>query len=121
MSRFAWIAVLIVLGIAFYNHFQGDDAEEGSPEEKRAEVEEVLLKRGAIPPLPEGCRAASEAADNALYGAANHRVSFAQRNRAVRIFQSCLRDEGFSDQQVDGALAEKIEKIKGYLKVDEQG
>jgi len=121
MSRFAWIIILIALGIAFYNHFQGDAANEGSTEVTRIRVDEAVRHDGESPPIPESCEAASKTAENAMYGAAEHQVSFAQRNRAVRIFQSCLREEGLTDRQVQRAMAAKEEKVRRYLEMDKRG
>jgi hypothetical protein len=59
--------------------------------------------------------------ENAIYGAASGRVSFAQRNLAYRKFQSCLRDAGFSDHQIKGTVTEIEERVKRYLKQDGAG
>jgi hypothetical protein len=121
MSRFAWVVLLIVLGIAFYHHFYGDADEEDNTAEIAREAERAVIADVNAPPVPESCQGEANAAENALYGAANHRVSFAQRNRALRQFQACLRNEGFSDDQVEAATAAKKEKVRRYLKMDQGG
>lgn len=121
MSRFAWILVLIVLGIAFYQHFYGDADEEDNTAELAKEADREVIAEVNAPPVPESCQSEAKAAENALYGAANHQVSFAQRNRALRQFQACLRNEGFSDDQVEAATTAKKKKVKRYLKMDQGG
>jgi hypothetical protein len=121
MSRFAWIVLLIVLGIAFYHHFYGSAEREETTAEVAGEAEKEPISAESASPVPENCRGEAEAAENALYGAANHQVSFAQRNRTLRKFQACLRDEGFSDEQVEAVMTAKKEKVKRYLKMDQGG
>jgi len=127
MGRFAWIVIVIVLAIAFYNHFYGErnakEDDRGSQRHSEARHPEERRVPDALesPPIPDECQADASTAENAMYGAQNHQVSFAQRNRAVRKFQSCLRDQGFSDQEVEAALEARKEKVRRYLKMDAGG
>jgi len=41
MSRLAWIAILVVLGIAFCNHFQGDADKEGFLRSERSLIQTI--------------------------------------------------------------------------------
>lgn len=127
MGRFAWIVIIIVLAVAFYNHFYGERADkDGDRDSQRQSAERHSDEKrvsGTIesPPIPDECQSDASTAENAMYGAQNHQVSFAQRNRAVRKFQSCLREQGFSDPEVEAAIEARKEKVRRYLKMDAGG
>ena len=67
------------------------------------------------PAFPEGCQALATTLENAIYGSNSGEVSFAQKNKVYREFKSCLRAEGFSGAQIDAAVKEIEERVKGYL------
>lgn len=127
MGRFAWIVVIIVLAMAFYHHFYSDSLEDADDRdaprrsEARAPDRKEMTPTIDSPPIPEECQSDASTAENAMYGAQNHQVSFAQRNRAVRKFQSCLREQGLSDAEIEAALEAKKEKVRRYLKMDAGG
>ena len=71
-----------------------------------------------VPPVPEACQDKAREFENAVYSADSPRTSFAQRNFAKRTFVTCLKDGGFSDQQVNAKMSEIEEKVKGWVKQD---
>ena len=123
MKRVAVIALFIVAGLFCYHYFQGDTDDTIETEYAGEEFEEPQepVYAEEMRPTPGSCQDSSVLAENAMYGAAIHSVSFAQRNSAVRKFMSCLRDEGFSDDEVNAAMEVKKEKVGRYLKMDKEG
>jgi hypothetical protein len=71
-----------------------------------------------VPEVPEECQGKAREYENAVYSADSPRTSFAQRNYAERAFMTCLKDSGFSDQQINAKLAEIKERVKGWVQQD---
>ena len=64
-----------------------------------------------LPPIPAECEGKSKEMADAIYGRDIGRVSVAQLNHATRIFQTCLKNAGFSDSDVNGTY----DKIKAEV------
>lgn len=120
MKQMFAIAIIVIAGLVLYHYYQSNTDETEYAEEEDVELQEQVYQE-ELPSMPESCQKASATADNAMYGAQTHGASFAQRNRAVRKFKSCLREAGLSDGQVSALMEAKKEKIKRYLEMDAKG
>jgi len=92
------LIILVILGIAGYFSYQyfgvsqSVDSTEGETESTSYEY---------LPDVPGECEQKGGNMKDAIYGYDIGRVTMAQLNFATRSFQSCLRDAGFSDSQIN--------------------
>lgn len=107
MKNLILVIILAVAGYFAYQHFI-------APQEE-TEEEDTSISRDQLPPIPEKCKRKAKNFKNAVYGAASGETSFTQRNLAEREFRSCLHNEGFSDPEIQGTVAELADQAKAYL------
>ena len=114
MKKLIILVVLVVAGYFAYQHFYIPPQDEAAMEEEDT-ASDYNYNNEPQPAFPEGCQALATSLENAIYGNKSGEVSFAQRNKVYREFKSCLRAEGFSGAQIDDAVKEIEERVKGYL------
>lgn len=95
MKNIIIIAVLAVGGYFAYTQFYLTAPEESTSTTAEAPIDEY------IPPVPGECEGKGKNMQDAIYGYDIGRVSVAQLNFATRSFQSCLKDAGFSNSQIN--------------------
>lgn len=118
MKNLIFIAILAVAGYFAYQYYV--DSSEQVPSETSNNAGQI--SSGYLPPIPEECEAKAGNMGDAIYGYDIGRVSVAQLNHATRSFQSCLREAGFSDSDINGTydmIKEDVMKLnpgsgKGY-------
>ena len=118
MKQLIFLVCLAVIGYFAYQHFFIAPQQEVATEEEDTSLDSGSFSFDQLPPTPDNCKGLAKNLENAIYGSASARVSFAQRNMTYRKFQSCLRDAGFSDSEIDGTIAEIESRVEGYLKHD---
>ena len=118
MKQLIIIIVLIIAGYFAYQHFYVGPPDDAAVEEEEAvsESDESVIEQP--PPIPESCKMLAGNLENAIYGKINGQTSFAQCNTASRKFRSCLGDAGFTDPQINGAVAEIEARAKRYADQD---
>ena len=110
MKQVIILIILVVVGYFAYQHFFS------APQQETTTEDDVSIDSGSqLPPLPEDCERLAKTLEDAIYGSAIGRVSFAQRNRAYRKLQSCLQDADFSDSEINDTIAEIEERVKRDL------
>jgi hypothetical protein len=72
----------------------------------------------ALPGVPDACSALERDYELAFYGARSGDVSHSQKVFAFRKFKSCLRKEGFSDDEIDATINETEKTAKRKLRQD---
>ncbi|MBT8355860.1 MAG: hypothetical protein KJO60_15130 [Desulfofustis sp.] len=103
MKNLIFLVVLGVAGYFSYQHIIVPWLEGHAPAEPVAEA--------YLPPIPPECKSRSKDMADAIYGRDIGRVSVAQLNRATRIFQTCLKNAGLSDAEINGTY----DKIKAEV------
>lgn len=112
MKNLILIIILAIAGYYAYQYFYVP-AQESTVEDSSPGGMDTY-----VPPVPEACQDKAREYENGVYSADSPRTSFAQRNYAKRAFMTCLKDAGFSDEQVGAKLTETEEKVKGWVKQD---
>ena len=113
------LIIILLLSAASYV-FQEYIKPSFDEENKEEEIEFIYDEE--LPPIPETCRKLSGELENAFYGVKSADFSQSQLVVIHRKFVSCLRDEGFADDEIEGTVAEiKFEADKklrqdGYIK-----
>ena len=113
MKKLIIIVVLVVAGYFAYQHFYVPTQDEDVAEEESVADTGSYYNEPA-PPTPDACKDLATNLENAIYGNNKGQVSFSQRNFAYRKFRSCLRENGFSDTQINSAVGEIETRVKGY-------
>jgi hypothetical protein len=104
MKNLIIFAIAAVAGYFAYQHFLGS-----SPQDSlEASGDSGPVSYTYLPSVPTECEAKGKTMGDAIYGRDIGRVSVSQLNYATRTFQSCLRDAGFSDSEINGTY----DKIK---------
>jgi hypothetical protein len=103
MKNLIFLAVIGAAGYFAYQYFIVPWLEGQTPSEPT--VSEYL------PPIPGECEGKGKDMGDAIYGRDIGRVSVAQLNRTTRIFQTCLKNAGFSDSDINGTY----DKIKAEV------
>ena len=98
-----FLALIGVAGYFAYQYFVVPWLQGDPPAEPTAQA--------YLPPVPEECEGKSRDMADAIYGRDIGRVSVAQLNRATRVFQTCLKNAGFSDAEINGTY----DKIKAEV------
>lgn len=99
---------LAILGVAGYFGFQyyTDFVEQSSATAEPTSYEE-------LPPIPSECEGKGRNMGDAIYGNDIGRVSFSQLNHATRSFQTCLKNAGISDADINGHYDKIKEEVMG--------
>ena len=113
MKNLICVAILAAAGYGGYQYFYLP-----SQEPSQEEAPSTSGTSTYVPEVPEECQGKAREYENGVYSADSPRTSFAQRNYAERAFMTCLKDSGFSDQQVNAKLAEMEERVKGWVQQD---
>jgi hypothetical protein len=112
------LIVLVVIGYFVYvNFFASSTDDVGDGNEDSYEAEEVI-PADQLPPIPDSCQTKAKNLENAIYGAATHQSSFAQRSNASHVLSQCLSDAGFSEAEIHGTIAQIQQKVNKLLKKD---
>lgn len=98
MKNLLILAALAVAGYFAYQHFWVPQQQESATAESQSSSYEYL------PDVPGNCENKGSNMKDAIYGYDIGRVSVAQLNFATRSFQSCLRDAGFTDSQINSTV-----------------
>ncbi len=107
MKNLIILAVVAVAGYFAYQHFLGSSSQESAElSDDSGSVSSVY-----VPPVPTQCEGKGKTMGDAIYGHDIGRVSVAQLNFATRSFQSCLRDAGFSDSEINGTFDKIKEQV----------
>ncbi len=107
MKQILLLVVAALIGYFAYQYFFVASPPETVQEEDVAIDNDSFSDQ--LPDIPENCEDRVKNLENAVYGSLTGRVSFAQHSVAYRKLQSCLRDAGFSDSQINAVTGE-IEK-----------
>jgi hypothetical protein len=121
METFKKILILIiavVVGYFVYVNFFADSTEDVEDEDNQTNESSESIPADALPPIPGSCQTKATNFENAIYGAATHQSSFAQRNNAAHVLSNCLSDAGFSKAEIEGTLAQIQQKVNSLLKKD---
>ena len=113
MKKAIIIFFLLVTGYFVFQQYNETLSNENFDEE-----EDEYTYEEALPAIPSSCSALSQHYENAYYGARSGDVSHSQKVFAFRKFKSCLREEGFSDDEIDATIAETEQNAKRKLKQD---
>ena len=100
MKNLIFLAILGVAGYFAYQNFIVPWLEGDTPAEPTASE--------YLPPLPQECEGVARKMADAIYGRDIGRVSVSQINHSTRSFQTCLKNAGFSDADINGTY----DKIK---------
>ena len=106
MKNLIILAVIVAAGYFAYQKFWNGTSDHGPGTEAAA------LSPAFLPPVPGECESKGSTMKDAIYGYDIGRVSVAQLNFATRSFQSCLRDSGFSDAEINGTVDAMKEDVK---------
>ncbi|MCJ7772893.1 MAG: hypothetical protein MUP22_07140 [Desulfobacterales bacterium] len=113
--------VIIIVFLLVTGYFVFQQYNETMSDDEFGDEETEYTSEEALPALPASCSALAQDYENAYYGARSGDVSHSQKVFAFRKFKSCLREEGFSDDDIDGTIAETELKTKNKLKQDGYG
>jgi hypothetical protein len=80
--------------------------------------EEEYTYEEALPAIPEACDGLAMDYELAFYGQKSGDISQSQKVFAYRKFKACLREEGFSDEEIDATIDETEENAKKKLRQD---
>jgi hypothetical protein len=98
MKALIFAVILVAAGYFAYQYYN-----ESLTETSSEPGGDGAASYGYVPPIPAECEGKAGNMGDALYGYDIGRVSVAQLNFATRSFQSCLRDAGFSDAEINAA------------------
>ena len=104
MKNLIFIVILAVAGYFAYQYYVDSFVQESAENSKNS----GQSTHSYLPPIPKECEGRARTMGDAIYGRDIGRVSVAQLNNATRSFQSCLREAGFSDSEINGTY----DKIK---------
>lgn len=113
MKNFIFLAVLGVAGYFTYQYLIVPWLEGYSPAEPTA--------LEYLPLIPPECEGKGKNMADAIYGNDIGRVSFSQLNHATRSFQTCLKNAGFSDADVNGTYDKIKEEVMGLTPGSSKG
>lgn len=113
MKNLMLIVILAAAGYYAYRYVSLN-SQESAPEQTSSQSGLNLY----VPPVPEDCQGKAREYENAVYSADSPRTSFAQRNYAKRAFMTCLKDAGFSDEQMSAVLSEREDRAQGWAEQD---
>lgn len=110
------LIILIVLGVAgyfTYQYFVVPWLDGYAPAEP--------TQREYLPPIPTECEGKGKNMADAIYGNDIGRVSFSQLNHATRTFQTCLKNAGFTDSDVNGTYDKIKDEVMGLTPGSSKG
>ena len=107
MKNLIILAIVAVAGYFAYQHFLGPSSQQPSIVSDDSGSGSSMY----LPPVPTPCEGKGKTMGDAIYGYDIGRVSVAQLNFATRSFQSCLRDAGFSDSEINGTCDKIKEEV----------
>jgi len=113
MKRVIIIFFLLVTGYFVFQQYTETYSNDDFDDE-----EDEYTYEEALPIIPDACSTLAMHYENAYYGARSGDVSHSQKVFAFRKFKACLREEGFSDDEIDATIAETEENAKKKLKQD---
>lgn len=116
MKKVIIIGFLLVTGFFVFQQYN-QTLNNGEFEDEEAEY----TYEGELPAIPESCKNLAKDFENAYYGARSGDNSHSQQVFAFRKFKSCLRDEGFSDDEIEATLAEAQRNARRKLEQDGYG
>lgn len=117
MKKVIIIILIIVASYFIYQQYKQTVSDEEYIEETTEDTYDSELS-----PIPNSCKNLATDFRNAYYGARSGDVSHSQQVVAYRKYKSCLREEGFSDDEIDATVTQtqqeaiKMLKQDGYIK-----
>ena len=94
MKNWIFLIILGVVGYFFsYQYFIGSSEQDAPPGEPTFDE--------YMPPFPEECEEKGETLEDAINGHELGKLTIVELNQHTRRFQSCLRDAGFTDSQIN--------------------
>jgi hypothetical protein len=120
MKKIIALLLLVIAGFFAYQYFLRSPHPNSTAEDEITFNNDLPSDEGIVN-VPEKCQEGEKNLEDAIYGSDAGNVSFAQRNTAERRFPSCLKDAGFSDKQINDAVGEVQNRVKGYIKQDSGG
>lgn len=97
MKNIIMLAIVAVAGYFGYQYYLSSS----TPETAKVSGDSGSASSVYVPPVPTECEGKGRTMGDAIYGYDIGRVSVSQLNFATRSFQSCLRDAGFSDAEIN--------------------
>ncbi|MBW1847156.1 MAG: hypothetical protein JRI53_01120 [Deltaproteobacteria bacterium] len=113
MKKVIIIFFLLVTGYFVFQQYSKTLSNEDFDDE-----EDEYTYEEALPAMPASCSDLAMHYENAYYGTRSGDVSHSQKVFAFRKFKSCLREEGFSDEEIDATIDEADQNAKKKLKQD---
>ena len=95
MKNLIFLAVLGVAGYSVYLYFISSSQQDSTPAEPTTNE--------YLPPFPEECQEKGEFLEDAIYNNEMGKLTITELKRYTSRFQSCLRDAGFTDSQINRA------------------
>ena len=93
MKNLIVILFLAVAGYFAYQYFFD------SPQQNSTPTGPTFYEH--LPPLPQECKEQGETLEDAIYGEEMGKLTVVELNQYTRRFQSCLRDAGFTNSQIN--------------------
>ena len=100
MKNLFFLAVLLAVGYVTYQYFIIPWLDDFAPAES--------ITDDNLPPIPDTCRVKGKIAEDAIIDRKLGKISDVVLNQYTSRFQTCLKNEGFSDADAE----ETYEKIK---------
>ncbi len=100
MKNLIFLVILLVIGYFTYQYFLIPWLDDFAPAESITDDD--------LPPIPGTCRVKGEIVEDAIIDRKLGKISDVVLNQYTLRFKTCLKNEGFSDADADGAY----EKIK---------
>ena len=113
MKNLIVLAVIGVAGYFIFQNFISPALQEYAPAEPAS--------REYLPPVPGECEGKGKNMADAIYGHDIGRVSFAQVNHSTRSFQTCLKNAGFSNAEINGIYDKIKEEVMSMSPGSSQG
>jgi predicted negative regulator of RcsB-dependent stress response len=120
MKKIIVLILLVIAGYFAYQYFL-NSSQSNPADEDEISFNDTSYSDEDMVTIPDNCQEAEKSFENAIYGSDAGNVSFAQRNSANRRFQSCLKNAGLRDDQVDLAVKQVQTKVNNYIKQDYSG
>ena len=115
------ITLLVVIGIAYLvlQHFFPDYANYTGNKSNNS-YDDTGFTDDNPPPIPPSCQSKATDLENAIYGAENYDSSYIQKNRSSRVLASCLRDSGFSQDEINATIDQIRKNAEKLRRMDNQ-
>ncbi len=102
MKNFIYLAVLVAVGYFAYQYFLIPWLDDVVPVESTNDEN--------LPPIPDVCRVKGKIVEDAIYDRKLGKISDVLLDQYILRFQTCLKNAGFSDADIDGTYEKTKER-----------